>query len=521
MKHIVTAEQMRTRDNYTIKSLGIPSAVLMERAALGIAREVIQKYEELGSKGRVLCVCGTGNNGGDGAACARILHMKGVRADLFIVGDPEKFTAEMRLQEKICKKLGILEVTNPNYLSYQIIVDAMFGIGLSRDVEGEAQDVISAINDCGAYVISADIPSGINADTGAVMGNAVHADVTVTMQLIKPGLVLYPGALHAGRIVVEEIGILDDIPGGKIAARMSKLPGEETSDSDIPKELSLDEIHYLEQDDIKKLLPMRLASGNKGTFGKVLVIAGSKNMAGAAYFSALAAMRSGAGMVKILTAESNRDILQREIPEALLETYTNDEDVVMALDASLAWADVVCMGPGLGTTERSAKIVRYVLLSCSHPLVLDADGLNCLFGDTTLLSSYMGKLYVTPHMGEMGRLAMKSVAELKSDPISSAVYLARSCGVFTVMKDARTVIAQPDGSVYINVSGNSGMATAGSGDVLSGILASLLAQGTDPFAAAPMAALIHGLAGDAACRDKGERFMIASDIITHLSDVLK
>ena len=175
-------------------------------------------------------------------------------------------------------------MTNPNYLSYQIIVDAMFGIGLSRDVEGEAQDVISAINDCGAYVISADIPSGINADTGAVMGNAVHADVTVTMQLTKPGLVLYPGALHAGRIVVEEIGILDDIPGGKIAAKTSKLTGEETSDSDIPKELSLDEIHYLEEDDIKKLLPMRLASGNKGTFGKVLIIAGSKNMAGAAYF---------------------------------------------------------------------------------------------------------------------------------------------------------------------------------------------------------------------------------------------
>lgn len=521
MKHIVTAEQMRARDLYTIKELGVPSTVLMERAALGIAREVIHKYEELGSKGRVLCICGTGNNGGDGAACARILHMKGVRADLFIVGNPEKFTPEMRLEERICKRLGILEVTNPNYLSYQIIVDAMFGIGLTRDVEGEAADVIAAINDCGAYVISADIPSGIHADTGAVMGCAVHADVTVTMQLTKPGLVLYPGALHAGKVIVEEIGILDDIPGGKIQATPKKLPDDVTADSDIPSELSLGEIHYLEKEDIAKLLPMRLASGNKGTFGKVLIIAGSKNMAGAAYFSALAAMRSGAGMVKILTAESNRDILQRQIPEALLETYTNDEDVVMALDASLAWADVVCMGPGLGTTERSAKIVRYVLLACTHPLVLDADGLNCLFGDTTLLSSYMGKLYVTPHMGEMSRLVMKPVSELKADPISAAVLLARSCGVFTVMKDARTVIAQPDGSVYINVSGNSGMATAGSGDVLSGILASLLAQGTNPFSAAPMAALIHGLSGDYACKARGERFMIASDIISYLSDVLK
>jgi NAD(P)H-hydrate epimerase len=282
---------------------------------------------------------------------------------------------------------------------------------------------------------------------------------------------------------------------------------------------------------------MRLASGNKGTFGKVLIIAGSKNMAGAAYFSALAAMRSGAGMVKILTAESNRDILQREIPEALLETYTNDEDVVMALDASLAWADVVCMGPGLGTTERSAKIVRYVLLSCSHPLVLDADGLNCLFGDTTLLSSYMGKLYVTPHMGEMGRLARKSVAELKSDPISSAVFLARSCGVFTVMKDARTVIAQPDGSVYINVSGNSGMATAGSGDVLTGITAAMLAldfkdkkesalsrsalffawpECESGFAAAVSAVIIHAAAGDCARDHRGEHAMTAGDLIEEL-----
>ncbi len=508
MRHIVTAAQMKARDQYTITELGVPSSVLMERASLAIAEEVISYLEKSGRNGRVLCVCGSGNNGGDGAACARILFLKGFRADIYLVGKESNFTDEMKLQVSICRKLGIEEVRKSTFAEYDVIVDALFGIGLSRDIEGAYADVIGRINASRAFVIAADIASGIHADTGRVCGLAVQADVTVTMQLPKPGMLLYPGADYSGRVVVAEIGIADmwnDDPW---------KPRKDRRDESGPR------IYSLDDSDIPSYLPKRISSGNKGTFGKVLVIAGSKNMSGAAYFSALSAMRMGAGMVRVVTVEDNREIIQRELPEALLTTYNNAVEAEDAIDKNLDWADVICMGPGLSTGDISESIVKHVLNVSVLPLVLDADGINCLYGKTELLKEYRGMAFITPHMGEMGRLVGRTISELKEDPVSAAINLATSCDVVCVLKDARTCTALPNGRVFINMSGNDGMATAGSGDVLSGILAGVLAQNCDVLAAAPLSVYIHGKAGDAASDEGGRRNVIASDIIAHLKDVV-
>ena len=494
MEHIVTASQMKACDSYTINEIGVPSCVLMERAALACATEVIKEADRTVGEKKILCVVGSGNNGGDGAACARILFLRGYKADLYVAGSEDHFTADMREQMRICRNLGIREISGEDIGGYDIYVDCIFGIGLSRNVQGHYADVISAMNRENAFVISADIPSGIHADTGAVMGCAVKADVTVTMQLKKPGLLLNPGAKYAGRVKAAEIGICDRYGLG-----------------DGP------EIHALESQDAELLLPARRSDGNKGSFGKILIIAGSHGMCGASYLGALAALRAGAGMVKIIAPETNREILQTLLPEAILGLYSNAESAVRATEEGLSWADAVCLGPGLGKTDLSSKIVRHVLASCRLPLVIDADGLNIIAESASFPEILSEKICLTPHLGEMARLTGLSVTSLKDDPIRHALHFAEDTGAVILMKDARTVIACPDGRAFINCSGNSGMATAGSGDVLSGILTALVGRGCAPDIAAPLAAYLHGEAGDRAMERLGPDYMNASDIIKGLS----
>ena len=378
-------------------------------------------------------------------------------------------------------------------------MDALFGTGLAREVTGSARVLIEKINDSGAFVIAADMPSGISADTGAVCGCAVKADVTVTMECAKIGQLLYPGALYAGKTVIAEIGIYDDVK------LRDSLPYT---------------VFSLTDDDTMKLLPPRNPAGNKGTFGKVLVIAGSKGMCGAALFAAEAALRSGAGMVKILTDEANRTIVQTALPEALLAVYKKKDELPDLIRENLAWADAAAAGPGLGVSKRTRLIIETLLKECTLPLVIDADGLNVIGEDTELLEKHEGPLFITPHMGEMARLTGRTIADLKADPIGSALDYAGASDAQVLLKDARTVTARKDGTVYINASGNAGMATAGSGDVLTGILAGLLAQGTDPGCAGALAAFIHGRAGDKAKETMGESGMIASDIIRALPSII-
>ncbi|MDO4620066.1 MAG: NAD(P)H-hydrate dehydratase [Lachnospiraceae bacterium] len=509
MIEIVSAAGMKRRDQYTIEEIGVPSAVLMERASLTAAEEAVKLLAERGkSSGACAAVlCGSGNNGGDGFACARILTLRGVPCRILFAGNPAHMTEETRRQYEIARRLEI-PITEgaeesaaflKNAASrWDILVDALFGIGLCREVGGAYAELIDLVNQAGRPVLAVDIPSGIDADTGAVCGHAVRADVTVTMQLAKPGLFLYPGCLYTGRPVTAEIGVVGN--------------GEE------PLACAL------EDRDLSALLPQRKEDGNKGTFGKVLLVAGSHNMAGAAVLAASAALRTGCGMVKVLTSEVNRVILQTALPEAMLSTWTTQRELLDALKKAVEWADVIACGPGLGTDESTALAVRKLLTSCEKPLVLDADALNVIAADASLqelLRQHSTPVIVTPHMGEMARLTGKKIGELKEAPLQEAAAFAEKEQVIVVMKDARTVTAVPDGRRFLNLSGCSGMATAGSGDVLTGITAGLLAQGTEAPEAGALGAFLHGRAGEYAASVCGKRFMKAGDIIEGLSEVLK
>lgn len=489
MKHVVTADEMKERDTRTQEYLGVPSCVLMERAALAVA-DTIGEMIKNASSPHVLAVCGSGNNGGDGFACARILTMRGIPSDILFVGNRDHMTAETQRQASIAEKLSIPWVSRPQLDKYDVIVDAIFGTGLTRPVTGSYAEMIEDMNDSGVPIVSVDLPSGIEADTGDILGCAVRAEKTVTMQLLKPGLLLYPGAAASGQVILAEIGI-----------------------QDIP---SADPVYLLEPSDAESVFPHRVPYGNKGTFGKVLIVAGSKNMAGAAVLSARAALKSGAGMVKVLTEEINRPVIQASVPEALVSVYNTEEEAESALLADLEWCDVCAAGPGMGRGERTEKIVRYLLECASKPLILDADALNVLEGQTELLDLHEEFLAVTPHMGEMMRLTGEPIARLKEDPVREARRFARAHGVYCVMKDARTVTACPDGTVYLNTAGNDGMATAGSGDTLTGIVASFAAQHAEPEAAV----LLHAMAGDAAAESMPKASMTAQDIIEGIKKCL-
>ncbi|MDO4477753.1 MAG: NAD(P)H-hydrate dehydratase [Lachnospiraceae bacterium] len=499
MKYLLTAAQMQNLDRHTIDEIGVPSAVLMERAALAIAEEVMA-LPEIAGKGpagcRILSVCGTGNNGGDGVACARILRMKGYEARILLIGDEARFSKDMQEQVAIARRLGIPFVTTAEPDDYDAAIDAIFGIGLARPIAEESAfgQAIALIGSLNCPVVAADIPSGINADTGAVMGMAVKARCTVTMQAAKRGHVLYPGRTHTGRLIVADIGI--QLPNGIHAAFFEN-------------EASGYAVTFEDHD--LSLLPARDPNGNKGTFGKILILAGSRNMCGAALLACRAALRAGAGMVRLLTPEANRIIVQETLPEVMLNTYTTTEEALAELSNAAAWADVIAAGPGLGQNETAKALMGTVLSYKDKPRILDADGLNVI--DKTQLTEAEGPILITPHPGEMKRLSGLSAQEILADPAATATAFAKETGVVCLLKGGATVIAAPDGRVIFNKTGNSGMATAGSGDVLTGICAGLAARGTNALLTGALGAYLHGKAGDIAAGKLGPSALTAGDLI--------
>lgn len=512
MKYALGAGQMKEIDRYTIETIGIPSCVLMEKAAMAIVRHV---KGLCGKNDRILAVCGYGNNGGDGIAAARILCMEGYAVELYLVGDRTHATKEMRQQLKIAKKVGIKVIKKITFEKYGAIIDALFGIGLTRPLTGEFYAMVDAINNSGKKVISVDMPSGISADNGKVLGIAVKADVTVTFGYQKVGCLLYPGTEYCGRVAVEDIGF-------------------------AANGLTECATRFYVEEPTQVMLPIRRADSNKGTYGKVLVIAGSKDMSGAAYFAATAAYRMGAGLVRILTARENREILQRQIPEAILTTYNTLEDGISAEDIesireAVAWASVILIGPGLSQSVISAHLVNYVLAECKVPLVMDADALNILARLVTervpeaadvqqrmdcLAQMLPKKTILTPHKMELSRLTGIPMADLVASLIDSSATCTYNNEIIFVKKDVRTIVSFGT-TDYINVTGNDGMATAGSGDVLGGMIAGYLAQDNDPVMAAVMGCYLHGMAGDIAAKVKGARAMIASDILEEIPAVLE
>lgn len=492
MKYLVTAEEMQRFDKNCIEKIGIPAMVLMERAALA-ALERVQTFCSGADKESLtaLVMAGMGNNGGDGLALARLLSEAGFRTEVWLVGNPAKASEQWKMQHRILESYPVEMSTKPTVREYTVIIDALFGVGLSREITGEFREAVEIFNKLSGYRIALDMPSGVDSDSGTVLGCVARADETVAFGFYKRGLIMYPGCEYAGKVTVAEIGISE-----------RSFFGAE------PGMFAFDEAP-------KTLLPERTKSGNKGTFGKVLLIAGSRNMAGAAILAAKAAYRIGAGMVKVLTPKENRVILQETIPEALLGTSE-------ALNESLVWADVVAIGPGLGKDEEALRCLKRVIEGCDKPLLIDADGLNLLSEH----QEYMEKLaeqgrdgrevVLTPHIGELARLTGETVARLKKNPAEYGCRLAAQLHAVVAAKDARTFVCGKGAPICINMSGNSGMATAGSGDVLAGVIAGLMAQGKSSLEAARSGVYLHGLAGDAASARLGEHACMAGDIVEEL-----
>ncbi len=497
MRYLLNADQMKACDQATIEKFKVPSLVLMERAALAVRDVVLERYPEAR---RILVICGSGNNGGDGYAAARLLNLAGRTAEVLFVGKHDRRTEQTALQAEIFLRYGGREIPDDASIKgYDLILDALFGIGLKREVIGRYADVIGAVNRVDTPVVAIDIPSGVSADTGQIMGCAVQADLTVTMQYEKLGQMLYPGAYCCCEVLAKDVGITDDGAGWQN-----------------------EPVYAMEKADLKDLLPKRRPDANKGTYGKLLLIAGAKDMAGAAVLAGHAAQVSGCGLVKILSDEANRVIIQSSLPEALFAPWPENNDI----SAHLEWADAVAVGPGLGQSSQSRAILAQVLADWNGALVIDADALNLIAKEPALLPDGPLHAVVTPHPGEMSRLSgilengPRSIREVTSDPVGTAFSLSGELGCVSVVKGARTVIS--DGQqVWLNLYGNEGMATGGSGDVLTGIIGSLLAQGTDLCDAARAGVLLHALSGDAAASAVGRRSMKAGDLIAFLPEVFR
>ncbi|MCM1101423.1 MAG: NAD(P)H-hydrate dehydratase [Clostridium sp.] len=513
MKYVVTAEEMRRYDTDTMERIGIPGMTLMERAALAArdaALKALRRQDPSQTDGKyrgsAWILAGMGNNGGDGLALARLLAEAGLSVDIRCVGDASKASEQWTQQRHILEHYRVRFCDAPVLREYTVLIDALFGVGLSREVTGIYADAIREFNELSGYKLALDIPSGISSDTGAVLGQAVRADATVTFGFIKRGLILYPGCGYAGTVQVADIGITERSFRGRKPEMFCISDARDAAD----------------------WIPPRPAAGNKGTFGKVLLVAGGRGMAGAAILGAQAAYRAGAGMVKVLTDESNRIAVQTAVPEALYGTW---EELLESAD----WADVIAIGPGLGRGEDAYACLERVLTQTRKPLLIDADGLNLLAESNKMqeiLAARESGVILTPHVGELSQLTGLSVLRLKEDLWRYGTALAHKLHAVVAAKDARTFVCGEESPVYVNTSGNDGMATAGSGDVLTGLIAGLWAQriageGTgedaeenrasgnqiaDVFAAACAGVWLHGAAGDAAARERGRHGCMAGDL---------
>lgn len=497
MKYILDSHEMKQCDENTMQRRGMLSAVLMERAALAAAQEIVSRYPDPETK--VLIVCGAGNNGGDGIAVARLLYLQKYQVSICFVGKREKMTTETARQMQIAENYGVsfCNVSEAFAQNWDVVADAIFGIGLCREISGKYADILAQMNERKADKVAIDIASGVSGSTGQVLGIAFRADLTVTFGFAKRGQLLYPGMEYTGELKVADIGI------------------DEQSLFDLKPQMRV-----LEPADLK-FLPKRESRSNKGRYGKLLILAGSDQMAGAAIFAAKAAYRVGCGLVRVATVEENRLILQEQVPEAVLAVYNDGTDVVKFVETQLHWADAVVAGPGISQSELAEKMLHELIRQIRIPCLCDADALNILARHPEWWNEVQTEMIITPHLGEMSRLTGQPISEIKDELVQTASEFAKEHQINVVLKDARTVTAGKNGSCFLNLSGNHGMATAGAGDVLSGVIGALLAQKLEPEIAAPLGVYVHGLAGDAAVPKCGHYAMMASDIVEGIIDVLR
>jgi hydroxyethylthiazole kinase-like uncharacterized protein yjeF len=510
---LATPEQMKAIDASAITEYGIPGILLMENAASAVTAEALSM---LGGRkdAVVLLIAGSGNNGGDAFAAARQLHGRGVCTEVYLLGDKAATAGEAGTNLGILEKTGIriIEISDaavPESLladmkRAQLIIDGIFGTGLSREVDGLAGKVIEMINMSGKPVLSIDIPSGIDGRTGSVKGVCINATATVTFCLPKIGLVLHPGCEHTGRLVVADISI----------------PPCVLENSYITTEI-------IEAGCVSKMIPVRPANSNKGDFGRVLLVTGSTGMTGSGCLASMAALRSGAGLVYAGVPKSLAPIYGSVLKEPVILPLEDNGSGSLAVECAgeilvqMKRMSVAAIGPGLTASNSISQIVGRIVRESTIPLVLDADALNVIGSNTAILKGLGIQAVLTPHPGEMARLTGLSIHDIQADRIGAAKAFAMDYRVIVVLKGSRTIVALPNGHIYVNSTGNAGMATAGAGDALTGIIAGLIAQGADAEEAAIAGVFLHGLAGDAAAGRIGVHGMVTGDIIDSLPQAIK
>ncbi|MCP5059526.1 MAG: NAD(P)H-hydrate dehydratase [bacterium] len=499
---LLTAEEMRALDRHTIETLGIAGELLMECAGQLVAREA---EALLSPGGRVWILCGAGNNGGDGWVAGRHLHARGVPVQILPALPPAELQGDAAANAARAERVGVPTGTRLRARAGDVIVDALFGTGLRRPVEGELARWIRKLVErpAGVRVLSVDLPSGLDADTGQVLGVAVEADATLTLGLPKLGLALEPGRRHAGQIRVGRIGILDAAPGIHPQAELwtRRAVGE--------------------------LLPGRPVHGHKGTFGHVLVVAGSEGMTGAAALAAHGASRSGAGLVTIACPASTNPILEVKCTEAMTSPVAETAEHALALSAQkailelAASRDAVVLGPGVGRGGETLDLIRRLAEQLAVPLILDADGLLAFRGQLDVLKARQPVTIVTPHPGEAAALLDQTTAEVLADRPKAARALARASGAVVVLKGAGTVTAEPTGQLAVNPTGGPVLGTGGTGDVLAGVVGGFIAQGLSAFQAGIAGPAVHGAAGELFASRRGDVGLLAGELVDLLPEVLE
>ncbi len=505
MMKIISVDEMRAMDRYAVERLGIPEMILMENAGQAAA-SILSR--EIGVQDKKITIfCGAGNNGGDGFVVARRIHADGGMAKVYLLGEPDKFRGAARMNLDILANLPVeirpvesMKKTRMDVLHCHGIVDAIFGTGLDRDIGGRYREVVALINACGKKVLSLDIPSGVNGDTGQIMGAAVQADYTVTFGLPKIGAMLYPGYELCGKLYVCHISF-------------------------PPSLYDRDDIRI--QVNRPAILPPRANNAYKGSMGKVLVIAGAAGYFGAPYFSAMSFLKAGGGYARLASPRSMAPFIAGKGSEIVFipQAETGSGSIALENKKSLIdlseRMDIVVIGPGLSLDPETQQLVRELVKTIKAPVLIDGDGITAVSEDLSVVRKRKMPTILTPHIGEMATITGKSTTEIDRRKIAVLQKTASDLGAWVVLKGAHSLIACPDDRVFINLSGNSGMATAGSGDVLTGAIAAMFGLGLPLEEAVKKGVFIHGFAGDVAAAERGEDGMTAGDILDCLPQAMK
>jgi NAD(P)H-hydrate epimerase len=516
MLKVATSGEMRACDQIAIKQFGIPGIVLMENASRGVVDVIEREFGDVRNKS-IFVFCGKGNNGGDGLAVARHLFNRGGCVSIFLIGSKKELRGDAKTNIEIVERIteGIQEghifelrevlrkaqvgrLTRPD-----MIIDALLGTGMKGSVQGILKDIIQWINECQVHTVSVDVPSGVDSDTGEVGDVAVKADVTVTAALLKRGLLFGEGRVHSGKVYIADIG----------------APRFVLDSHRIRTQL-------IEPEDILARIPERPFDAHKHTCGKVFVLAGSRGLTGAAAMCSESALRAGAGAVILGIPASLNPILETKLTEVMTVPLADTSDGAVSQKAFSAiidyvsWADVLLIGPGLSRNKETQRLVLDLIPKIDKPTVIDADGLNALAEDPNVLKKTRASIILTPHCGELSRMIKLSGREIELNRVETARRVAAEYNVVVILKGAPTVVARPGGDVFINSTGNPGMATAGAGDVLAGVVVALLGQKLNALDASMAGVYLHGLAGDIAKENLGAMSLISTDIMRCLPSAL-